>query len=130
MAPDSGYLINYVIHPRLELPAGNTLTRRVRFTLRPGAGSAGGDWVGLPSHWLSKESPLLLDGVGNTYASALAGAEVKTIGALAEIEPARGAARAIPLAKAVELRTKARLTVRTAVPSPRWPTPIDGRHGK
>jgi hypothetical protein len=111
-AADSGYLINYVVHPRLDLRAGVTLTRRVRLTLRPGSGRSR-DGPGLPPHWLLHESPRLLDGVGEAYAAALAGIEVNTIGALAEAEPAR-LARAVPLAKAVELQAKARLSIRTA----------------
>jgi hypothetical protein len=107
---DSGYLINYVIHPRLDLQAGATLTRRLRLTLCPDVSS---DWLEVPQHWLGGAPVERLDGIGAAYASALAGAGVDTIGALAKAEPALLDVELPPM-KLVELRAKARLTLRTA----------------
>lgn len=110
---DSGYLINYVIHPRIDVRAGATLTRRVRFTLRPGVATGGFDWLTLPLHWLRNEPLELLDGIGESYAAALGRGGVDTIGALADVEPA-SPAEGVPQGKLVELRAKARLTLHTA----------------
>lgn len=109
---NSGYLINYVIHPRLELRAGRTLTRRVRLTLRPSLGGAGGDLLTVPAHWLGDEAPTVVDGVGDAFAAALTAAGVKTIAGLAALDPRP--TKGIPFAKVIELRSKARLALRTA----------------
>ena len=81
--------------------------------MRPSTGGADSDWLIVPAHWLAQKSPRLLDGVGKAHETALAGLNVKTIGALAEMEPVP-VGNALPLAKTVELRSKARLAVRTA----------------
>ncbi len=107
---DSGQLINYVIHPRIDLNAGETLSRSVRFSLRTGAGLG---WLAKPEHWLGASPVQDLDGVGPAYARALAAADVETIRELADVEPLVAEIE-IPQMKLVELRVKALLTLQTA----------------
>jgi hypothetical protein len=106
---DSGYLINYVIHPRIDLKAGAALTRRMRFSLRPDIGPY---WLTLPEHWMGAAPVDRIDGIGKAYAKLLDAAGVGTIGALAAVEPAV-LAETMPLMKLVELRAKARIVLRT-----------------
>lgn len=107
---DSGYLINHVIHPRIDLVASETLTRQIWLTLRP---DIHGEWPEPSSHWLGSASVEEIDGVGSAYSTALADALIETIGDLAGSEPT-ALETDIPLMKLVELRAKARLAVNTA----------------
>jgi len=109
-AADSGLLINCVIHPRINLEGGTDLTRRVRFTLKPDIGP---DWLRLPAHWLGRQDVQQIDGVGQAYARTLRSIGVRTIRELAQVEPALVRER-FPLMRAVELRAKARMALRTA----------------
>jgi hypothetical protein len=106
---DSGSLINYVIHPLLDLAAGTTLTRRLRLSLRPEDGS---EWLDIPRHWLGDASVTNLIGVGAIQADALADAGIETIGQLAEAEPTAMTVD-LPLARRVDVRAKANLALRT-----------------
>ena len=108
---DSGYLVNYVIHPRLHLETGATLTRRLRLSLRSQVPT---ESLELPSHWLRSTAIKYLDGVGKAYLAALTDMGIETIGQLAEAEPT-ALAVGIPAMKRVELWSKARLVIRTAV---------------
>ena len=108
-ARNSGHLINYVIHPRLDLPAGGQLTRRLHFALRPEVDQA---WVSLPQHWLGDLEVTRLAGVGQAQADLLAGAGIETIVQLAESEPALLDID-LPLRRRVEMCTRARLALRT-----------------
>lgn len=107
---NSGYMINYVVHPRLDLAAGSNLFRRVRFTLRPDLTAP---QLEIPSHWLGKEPVRIIDGIGRVYAQILENAETATLEDLAMIE-ATSFGETLPLMRVVELRAKARLAVRTA----------------
>lgn len=107
---NSGYLINYVIHPRIDLKAGATLTRHLRLSLRL---EVGPEWLEIPQHWLGASPVADLDGVGEAYTTALADAGIGTVGELASAEPT-ALSIALPLMKLVELRAKARLTLRAA----------------
>ncbi|MFZ1985107.1 MAG: hypothetical protein WAU91_11880 [Desulfatitalea sp.] len=107
---DSGRLINYVIHPRIDLAAGANLARRVRFTLKP---ESGPEWQALPNHWLGEEPARRIDGVGRAFAEALGQAGIVTIRDLSMAEPLDLQIH-LPLMRAVELRAKARMALRTA----------------
>lgn len=109
-ARNRGYLISYVIHPRIDLKAGSTLTRRLRLSFRP---EIGPQWLEIPRHWLGGSPVQNLDGVGDAYTTALARARIAAIGELASAEPTTLSVD-LPLMKLVELRAKARLTLRTA----------------
>ena len=108
---DSGYLFNYVIQPRIELPAGATLTRRLRLRLHP---TVGPQRLGVPRHWLEERPVTVMNGIGEAYARILADSGIETVRDLANVEPAM-ANFDIPRMKLVELRAKARLALQTAV---------------
>lgn len=107
---NSGRLINYVIHPRIKLESGATLTRRLRLSLRPDVSA---EWLGIPNHWLGASPVTALDGIGTAYAAALAAVGIETVADLAAVEPLTLDAD-LPLMKLVESRVKSRLTLRTA----------------
>lgn len=108
--PDTGYLVNYVIHRRLDLPAGSKLTRKLRLTLDPS--SATGPSA-LPGHWLSREPIEIIDGVGPAYALTLRTVAIETVGDLARCEPSRLKV-GVPLMRLVELHARARLALQAA----------------
>jgi hypothetical protein len=109
-AANSGTLINYVIHPRIDLNGGANLTRRIRLSIKPDLGP---DWLGLPRHWLGLQDVQQIDGVGEVYAQTLRSIGVGTIRELAQIEPV-AVRQQLPLMRGVELRAKARMALRTA----------------
>ncbi len=111
-AAGSGYLIDYVVHPRIDLTPQMTLTRQIRLRFWPPAADQP-PATGLPAHWLAGTSVEHLDGVGSRYLQALEQADVDTLGQLAESEPA-ALSLTVPPMKLVELRAKARLTLHTA----------------
>lgn len=120
---DSGYLVNYVIHPRLHLETGATLTRRLRLNIRPQAPS---EWLELPQHWLSTSPITNIDGVGEAYQIAFARVGIETIGQLAAVEPT-SLERSIPLMKRVEFWSKARMVMRTVTALSSVPELFDRR---
>jgi hypothetical protein len=108
--PDSGRLINYAIHPRVDLTRGARLTRRIRLSFRP-EGAAAADELSMHGHWISTEPAQTVDGVGPVLARELGRQGVTTVADLAALDVTRRPA-ALALAKAIELRAKARLTLR------------------
>lgn len=108
-AADSGYMINYVIHPRIDLAPGATLTRRMRFTFRPDINP---DWLVLPRHWMGDAPVGRIDGIGRTYANLLEAAGFGTIAALAAMQQTV-LVESLPMMKLVEIRAKARMILRT-----------------
>lgn len=106
---DSGRLVNYVIHPSLDLAAGSQLTRRLHFTLRPEVDPA---WLGVPQHWLGDLEVTRLAGVGQSQANLLARSGIETIAQLAGSEPAQLDID-LPLGRRVEMCARARLVLRT-----------------
>jgi len=108
--PDSGQLINYVVHDRLDMAAGSALERQIRFSFRR---EGIGRWLDPADHWLGTRPVGLIDGVGEAFAAALAEEGIESIDDLARCEPIndRGTVPLIPL---VELRSKARLALRVA----------------
>ncbi|TVP48075.1 MAG: hypothetical protein EA350_03840 [Gemmatimonadales bacterium] len=109
-AANSGRMINHVVHDRLNLGEGSTLTRQIRFSF--GQGGLG-HWLDPAEHWLGQEDARLVDGVGDAMASALRGQGILTVNELAVCEPLNDRGP-IPLIPLVELRSKARLALRTA----------------
>jgi hypothetical protein len=105
---DSGFLVNHVAHPRIDLARGDTLTRQVRLALRPQP-----RWRHAPAHWLGAQPSDVLVGIGEVYAAALRQDGVATVADVAEMEPTQ-LRRALPFIPLVQLRAKARLTLRTA----------------
>jgi hypothetical protein len=109
-APDSGFMIDYVIHPRIDLSPGDTLERRVRLTFASGAvqleEKVGGFGAALPVS--------SIDGVGEAYASGLSDNGIRSLGDLVGIDPRRRIGN-IPAIKLREFQAKARLVMRLRV---------------
>jgi hypothetical protein len=109
----SGQMLNYVVHPRLELAAGTRLERRLRFSFdgQPRTGGAGA--VDAAAHWLGGQAVAVVEGVGRVTAESLGKAGITTVEELAAAEPLEleGVAS---LATRVQLRARARLLLRIA----------------
>jgi len=124
-AANSGYLINYVIHPALTLAAGSTLTRRVRLSFRPAVSGKGVETLNLPRHPLGALPATALDGVGPQIGAALEEAGAPTVQAVAQLAAGTSVGD-LSTTRIVELRAKARLVVRTAAALPAIPS-LDGQ---
>lgn len=113
---DSGYMIDYVIHPRIDLTPQDIINRQVRLWFESDSTGAQAPQLFVPSttHWLSTSTVNNLDGVGLAYASALSAVGTTSIGDLAKMDIDTSVPNLPPM-KFVELRTKARLTLRTVV---------------
>jgi len=102
---NSGVIIDYVIHPRIELTPEMTLSRTLRLSF--GVGS-------IPQEELAgfgADLPVSgIDGLGSGYASQLAGQGITTLGELVEIDPLVPIGN-IPLVRLREFRAKARLVI-------------------
>ncbi len=118
-AAGSGQLLNYAIHPLIELRAGQTLTRMIRLSFRPG-GAAAGDTADVPPHWLGEEPVTVIDGVGASVADALQGSRVSNVRQLALLDATRPP-EGVTVSRAVELKAKARLALQTATQLARVP---------
>lgn len=120
---DSGYLINYVIHPRIDFTPQATLIRQLRlhFGVAPLFSTTAPKYTGkdstVPATTLSAASVRNLDGVGDTYAAALASVGITTIGALAKAD-LETIDIDIPPAKLVALQSKSVLALNTAARVP------------
>lgn len=113
-ALNSGRMINYVIHPKIDLEVGDALTRTIRLSFRPtGRTMVSMDLGEVPVHWLATKSAEMIDGVGAKLLAALRRLQVTTIGDLARLAPGSTSAAITP-ARAIELRGKARLALRIA----------------
>jgi hypothetical protein len=105
-APDSGFMIDYVIHPRIDLTPEATLKRNVRLTFTTGIiepEELAGFGAALPVS--------SIDGVGDAYASALGEGGIHSLGDLVEVDPLRPVGD-IPPVKLREFQAKARLVMR------------------
>lgn len=112
-AANSGFLINYVTHRRIDLRPGKTLLRRMRLSFRHGSGVGAASSPMFRSHWLAAASVTVVDGVGEALAAALEKNGVTTVGQLADADPTQAVGGLTPT-KAAELRAKARLAVQMA----------------
>lgn len=119
-AINSGYLLNYVIHPRIDLTPNATLTRKLRLSFETATGSlplvstpaisspgAGGEIT----DWLQDAPLLIIDGVGETYAARLAAASISTLAQLANADVTTLTTDIAPMTL-LALRTKAALALR------------------
>jgi len=110
--PGSGVMINHVVHERIDLQPRQRLTRELRLSL---AQTAASDrrWLEPPPHWIADAEARVVGGVGPRIAGVLTGKGIKTVDALANVDPQADAG--VPRVPLIELRTKARLALRTAV---------------
>jgi hypothetical protein len=107
---DSGFMIDYVIHPRIDLAPGNTLERKLRLTFA--AGAAQQDEVLTE---FGADLPVSsIDGVGSVYSSTLNAHGIHSLGDLAAIAPQHSIG-GIPPGRLREFRAKARLAMRLQV---------------
>lgn len=111
--PDTGFMIDYVIHPCINLTPDWTLHRKLRLAF--GA-------VAIPQEYLTGFGSTLpvssIDGIGPGYASDLLAQGIQSIGELGEIDPLQSL-RNIPPVKLREFCAKARLVTRLHVnPAP------------
>lgn len=113
--PNSGMLINYVIHPRIDLTTNATLIRQLRITFDHASTVSPGENtfpISLAPQWL-RESPLnTIDGVGPVYSSRLSAVNITTIEELSNIETSEMEID-VPPVKLVEFKAKARLVLQT-----------------
>lgn len=106
-ALNSGRMIDYVIHPRIQLTAGMTLTRNLHLTFGLGGGSTLASIVG----GFAAALPVIsIDGVGQRYAPRLNAVGVNTLSELIGIDPLQPLA-GIPGVKLREFRAKARMVL-------------------
>ena len=119
--PNSGYLINYVVHPSIDLTEKLTLNRTIRLSFHNVQDTEAPD---IPDHPLGKFPVTQLDGIGDAYARVLNAASIRTIWSLALIEPA-AVTVGLPAMKLVELNAKARLALRTAAAVAPLPALLD-----
>jgi hypothetical protein len=109
-APDSGFMIDYVIHPRIDLSPKDTLERTLRLTFAAGAIQQDEVLTGFGTD-LPVSS---IDGIGAVYTSALNAHGIHSLGDLAAIAPQHSIGN-IPPGKLREFRAKARLAMRLQV---------------
>lgn len=108
-APDSGFMIDYVIHPRVDLTPEATLKRTVHLTFTTGIiepEELAGFGATLPV--------TSIDGVGDAYANTLGESGVYSLGDLVRIDPLQSIGN-IPPVKLREFQAKARLVMRLRV---------------
>jgi|LGOV01.1.fsa_nt_gb hypothetical protein len=111
--PNSGFMINYVIHPRIDLTSDLTFTRKLRLTFSMGAvqeEKVMGVGANLPV--------ISIDGIGDEYAGELGKNGIYYLSDLAEIDPFSPVG-SIPQARLKDFRAKARMVSRLGVnPAP------------
>lgn len=108
--PNSGVMINHVIHRRIDLEPGQRLSRELRLSLGRAVDRR---WLDVPPHWLSDAESRVVDGVGDQFAGALSRMGLATMEALALSDP-DAPGDGIPALRLLEFRAKARLALRTA----------------
>jgi hypothetical protein len=106
---NSGYMIDYVIHPRLDLSSTDTLERKLRLTF-----NASGTEEEIVFGFGANLPLASLDGVGQVYARAYERRGALTLGDLAETDPLQPVG-GIPLVRRREFQAKARLVMRLQV---------------
>lgn len=108
-ALNSGRLINYVIHPRIDLTSNATLTRQLRLSFSSAVSTSEDDAqfpISNAPQWL-RESPLIIiDGIGPIYGDRLLGIGITTVEDLSGIE-INNLEINIPTMKLAEFKTKA-----------------------
>jgi hypothetical protein len=110
--PGSGVMINHVVHERIDLQPRQRLTRQLRLSLGRSA-EADRRWLEPSPHWIADADARVIGGVGARIAGVLAGKDIKTLDALANVDPEADVG--LPRVPLIELRTRARLALRTAV---------------
>ena len=108
LTPNSGFMINQVIHPRIDVAPGMILSRTLQLTFTLSDETAVGSLT-----FTGPRAALpvtAIDGVGIEYTSDFASAGVTNVAAVAQLDPRRAIGR-IPEGKLREFRAKARLVL-------------------
>lgn len=79
--PNNGYLVDYVIHPRVDLTRTMTLTRTVRLSFTAG-GVPGGEPTVFGGRFGAGLPVISIDGIGDEYAAELGENGIHSLGAL------------------------------------------------
>jgi hypothetical protein len=108
LAADTGLMVDYVIHPRIDLGGGLILRRTVRLSFTSGAPLDGGD--GFPISFGASLPVIVIDGVGEDFGAQLSASGVATLGDLVRIDPLASVGD-IPRVRLLEFRAKARLAL-------------------
>lgn len=110
VTPNSGYLINYVIHPRIDIIPSATLTREMELNFRS---TQSVSTLPRPKPLLQTSTVRNIDGIGAAYVTELENSGITSIDKLvaADQEPPEVS---IPKIKYFEMRAKAQLAVTTA----------------
>ena len=106
---NSGFMIDHVIHPRIDLTAELTLIRKLRLTFAAGAIQ--------PEELIEFGAALpvtSIDGVGDEYASDLVEQDINSLGDMVEVDPLSPIGN-IPKVKLREFRAKARMVTHLRV---------------
>ena len=111
--PNTGYLIDYVIHPRVDLTRTMTLTRTVRLSFTAG-GVPGGEPTFFGGSFGASLPVISIDGIGDEYAAELGENGIYSLGDLARIDPFNPVG-SIPQARLGEFRAKARMVMRLGI---------------
>lgn len=107
--PNSGFMINYVIHPRIDLTSDLTFTRKLRLAFSAGAVQEErlmGVGANLPV--------ISIDGIGDEYADELGKNGIYSLGDLVDIDPFSPVGT-IPQARLRDFRAKARMVSRLGI---------------
>ncbi len=102
---NSGFMIDFIIHPRYDLTLGSTLTRKVHLTFTS---------TTCPQDGLTGFGSMLpvisIDGVGRRFSAALNLAGVNTLNDLLNLNPLSPVG-SVPMVKLREFRAKARMVL-------------------
>lgn len=102
--PDTGYMINHVIHPRIDLSQDWTLERTIRLNFRAEVIP----WEPIVEVGVGANFPITsIDGIGTEYSSDLNAKGVTTLEELIMVDPLQSIGN-IPKVKLREFRAKAR----------------------
>lgn len=111
-AADTGQMVDYAIHPRIDLSPGVVLRRTLHLSFQAatvvGGGGGGGGEGGGEGGFGAGLPVAGIHGVDEAYGAALTARGATTIGALAALDP-RAPAGAIPPAVLLDLHTRARM---------------------
>ena len=111
---DTGYLIDYVIHPRVDLTPTITLTRKVRLSFTGGGVPMGEPTSGSGVSFIAGLPVISIDGIGDEYAAELGENDIYSLGDLARIDPFNPVG-SIQQARLGEFRAKARMVMHLGI---------------
>lgn len=106
---DSGFLVNHVIHPRIDMTPGLKLIRKLRLTF-----SSGILHEEELSNIIAELQVSSIDGIGDKYSGDLNSRGINSIGELVKINPLNRIGN-IPQIKLIEFYTKAKMLMRLRI---------------